>query len=114
MSERLSVGVIGCGSIAGFHVQGYLACGRYEVVALADLSTEAMADFDTKFIDHDGYSAKHYTDAAEMLDTEGLDVVSVCVWHRGHAKWTIEAAARKPRAILCEKPMAVGLGWPTI
>ena len=110
MSDKLRVGVIGCGSIAAFHVQGYLACGRYEVVALADLSTEAMADFDTKFIEHDGYSAKHYTDAAEMLDTEGLDVVSVCVWHRGHAKWTIEAAARKPRAILCEKPMAEDMG----
>ena len=110
MSDKLSAGVIGCGSIAAVHVQGYLDSGRYQVVALADLSGEAMADFDAKFADRDGYSAKHYTDAAKMLDSEGLDVVSVCVWHRGHARWTIEAATRKPRAILCEKPMAENLG----
>ncbi len=45
-----------------------------------------------------------------MLDRERLDVVSVCVWHTGHARWTIAAAARRPRAILCEKPMAETLG----
>ena len=35
MSDKLTVGVIGCGSMANFHVRGYLDCGRYEVVALA-------------------------------------------------------------------------------
>jgi predicted dehydrogenase len=45
-----------------------------------------------------------------MLDQEGLDVVSVCTWHGGHAPWTIAAAAHKPKAILCEKPMADTLG----
>jgi predicted dehydrogenase len=45
-----------------------------------------------------------------MLETEGLDVVSVCTWHTGHATWTIAAAAYKPKAIICEKPMADTLG----
>ncbi len=91
MSEKLRVGVIGCGSIASFHVQGYLDSGRYEVVALADLSADAMTDFDARFADRDGYSARHYTDAAEMPDNEALDGVSGGVCHRRHARLTIDA-----------------------
>lgn len=102
MVGKHRVGIIGCGAIAGNHVQGYLRCGRYEVVALADLVEERMSSFDARY----GLSTEHYTDAREMLDREGLDVVSIAVWHSGHAAWTVAAAARKPKAILCEKPMA--------
>jgi len=102
MTDKLRVGVIGCGSMCRNHVHGYLDCGRYEVVALADLNAEAMDGFDGAF----GLSTHHYADAREMLSREGLDVVSVGVWHGGHSTWTIAAAAHKPKAILCEKPMA--------
>ena len=53
---------------------------------------------------------KHYRDPRVMLDSESLDVVSVCTWHGGHAPWTAAAAARRPKAILCEKPMAETIG----
>ena len=80
------------------------------MVALADLSPDAMDQAESMFEERDDYHASHYTDAREMLDREELDVVSVCVWNRGHAEWTIAAAARGPRAVLCEKPMAQDLG----
>jgi predicted dehydrogenase len=76
------------------------------VVALADLSEGAMAAYDAEF----DFSTTHYTDARVMLDTERLDVVSIGVWHRGHETWTVAAAARRPKAILCEKPMADTVG----
>ena len=110
MGEKLRVGVIGCGGMAANHVGSYLVCGRFEVVGLADVSSAAMADFDERFGGREGYAPKHYTDAAAMLDAEDLDVVSIGTWHKGHARWTIAAAARKPKAILCEKPMAEDLG----
>ena len=103
---KYRVGVIGCGGMARGHVQGYLNSGRFEVVALADLAEERMAGYDERF----GFTTTHYTDARKMLDNEGLDVVSVGVRHGGHATWTIAAAARKPKAILCEKPMAIDIG----
>jgi predicted dehydrogenase len=106
MTQKLRAGVIGCGSISKNHVGGYLNCGRYDVVALADLNESAMDDMDAHF----GIQTKHYTDARQMMEREGLDVVSVCTWHTGHAAWTITAAAYKPKAILCEKPMADTLG----
>jgi predicted dehydrogenase len=106
MSEKLRVGVIGCGAMARYHVDGYRVTGRFEVAALADPDEGAMRETAAAF----GLSAKHYRDAHQMLDREALDVVSVCTWHTGHAPWTIAAAARRPRAILCEKPMAESLG----
>jgi len=35
--------------------------------------------------------------------------VSICLWHPLHAPLTLTAAAHRPRAILCEKPMATCL-----
>lgn len=106
MADKFRVGVIGCGGISRQHIRGYLDTGRFEIAALADLDEGAMAEKDEQF----QFSPAHYTDAREMLDGEKLDVVSICTWHTGHATWTIAAAARKPKAILCEKPMAENLG----
>lgn len=106
MATKLRVGVIGCGGIAAVHLRGYLDSGRYEIVGLADLEEAAMAEKDATF----NISPRHYTDAREMLAREQPDVVSVCTWHPGHATWTIAAAVHRPKAILCEKPMADTLG----
>jgi predicted dehydrogenase len=106
MTAKLRVGIIGCGGISRNHLSGYLTSNRFEIVALADLNEAAMAEKDAAF----GLSTNHYQDARKMLDTEALDVVSVCTWHTGHSTWTVAAAARKPKAILCEKPMAESLG----
>ncbi len=106
MPNQHRVAVIGCGLIARNHIRGYLDCGRYEIVALADLNTSAMHEVDQQF----RILPRHYTDAREMLKREKPDVVSVCTWHIGHATWTIAAAAHHPKAILCEKPMADTLG----
>ena len=106
MNGKLRAGVIGCGGMAQHHIAGYLASGRFELAAIADLDAAVMDEVDREL----GVKPVHYTDAAAMLDRERLDVVSVCVWHTGHAPWTIAAAARRPRAILCEKPMAESLG----
>ncbi len=106
MADKLRAGVIGCGSIARNHVKGYLNSGRYDLVALADLNESAMEDMDRMH----NISTHHYTDAREMMARENLDVVSVCTWHSGHAPWTIAVANFKPKAILCEKPMADTIG----
>ena len=110
MPDKLKAGLIGCGGMGLRQLYGYLNCQRYEVVALADVRTEAMQEFDRVLADYDAYHPTHYEDASQMLDSEELDVVSVCTWHRGHAPWTIEAATRGVKAVLCEKPMAEDLG----
>jgi predicted dehydrogenase len=106
MTNKHRVAFIGCGGMSRNHVRGYLTGGRFEIVALADLNETVMNEVDAQF----GLSTHHYQDARAMLEKEKPDVVSICTWHTGHATWTIAAAAHRPQAILCEKPMAESLG----
>ncbi|MEZ4620532.1 MAG: Gfo/Idh/MocA family oxidoreductase [Caldilineaceae bacterium] len=76
-------------------------------VAIADAHPEALATFGDDF-----NVANRYLDYREMLEQEKPDIVSVCSWDPMHAEMTIAAAAHRPKAILCEKPMAISLGKP--
>ncbi|MBI1930157.1 Gfo/Idh/MocA family oxidoreductase [Candidatus Poribacteria bacterium] len=107
MSEnnKYRVGIIGCGSIANLHVRGYQGVDSVEMVAIADPVEAALEEFGNRY-----NIEKRYLDAREMLDKERLDIVSVATWHQLHAPMTIAACARKPKAVLCEKPMATTLG----
>ena len=102
---KYRVGMIATGYIARWHARGWEAVDEVEMVALADSHEGARSAFGEEF----GIS-RRYTDYREMLDEEDLDIVSVCSWHLQHAEMVIAAAARKPKVILCEKPMAACLG----
>jgi predicted dehydrogenase len=87
------------------HARGYLADPRCELVACADVSTDAASGFADVF-----RIPRQYGDYAEMLETERPDIVSICTHHHLHAPMTIDTATiAKPRAILCEKPIALDL-----
>jgi predicted dehydrogenase len=103
--NKYRVGIIGCGSIANLHVHGYQGVDSVEIVAIADPVEAALEEFGNRY-----NIEKRYLDAREMLDKERLDIVSVATWHQLHAPMTIAACARKPKAVLCEKPMATTLG----
>ncbi len=98
-------GIIGCGSVSHMHMRGYQSIDSIDVVAIADPVEEALNGFGERY----GIPTR-YKDAREMLDAEQLDIVSICTWHKLHAPLTIVACARKPKAVLCEKPMATSLG----
>src|SRR5579884_4182313 len=104
---RYRVVIIACGGISQSHARGWKATDAVEIAALADTSAEALAQFGEKY---DVPEDRWYADYREMLDRERPDIVSVCSWHGQHAEMTIAAAARKPKVILCEKPMATSLG----
>ena len=105
MADKYRVGIIGCGGIARLHALGYQGVEEVEIVAIADPVADALNDFG------ENYNIQtRYLDPREMLDKENLDIVSVATWHRLHAPMTIAACARKPKAVLCEKPMAINLG----
>ena len=45
MAEKYRVGIIGCGSIANYHMQGWNGVEQVEVVALADPVAVAREEF---------------------------------------------------------------------
>jgi len=106
MSETTyRAGIIAAGGIAREHARGYREVEGIELVACADIDPAHAHEFAEAFA-----IPSVYTDYRTMLEQEALDFVSVCSWHPQHAEMTIAAAARKPKAILCEKPMATSLG----
>ncbi|MFH1566683.1 MAG: Gfo/Idh/MocA family oxidoreductase [Gemmatimonadota bacterium] len=105
MAPKYRVGIIASGRIAREHGRGWTECEHTQIVAIADAHPEAVAEYARDFS-----VPVTYLDYREMLDREQLDIVSVCSWDPQHAEMTIAAAARRPRAILCEKPMACSLG----
>ena len=102
------VGIIGCGSIARVHADGYRAVrnAQIELVAGADIDPKGSG---AQYLSAE-YGIQVYGDYREMLDRERLDLVSICTWPRTHCEATLAAASRGVRGILCEKPMAVSLG----
>ncbi len=106
---RYRTAIIACGTIARVHTRGWLGVADQptQIGALADTNPEARSEFGEFF----GVGTAHrYADYRDMLDKERPDFVDVCSWHQQHAEMVIAAAARQPRAILCQKPMAVDLG----
>lgn len=97
-------GVIGCGSMGRAHARGYLKVPGCRVVAGVEMDPERSK----KFVETSG-AGRMYTDYREMLEKETLDLVSVCTWPTTHCEITVAAAGRRPRGIICEKPLCVTL-----
>lgn len=107
--SKYRTAIIACGVIARVHARGWLAVNGQptEIAAIADTNPDARREFGDFFKVGESH---RYADYREMLDKERPDFVDVCSWHQQHAEMVIAAAARKPKAIICQKPMAVSLG----
>ena len=99
-SAPLRVGVVGCGNIAGNHVDAYRAAAGVELVAVSDVDLDRAR----AFADAHGIGGAVRT-VDELLDL-GLDAVSVCTPHPVHEEVVVACAARGVH-VLCEKPLAV-------
>ena len=97
----LRAGVIGCGWRGRVHAEGYRQDERVTLVACADPSRKASADFTDEFGD-----LAQYEDYRGMLRSECLDLVSVCTWPHLHREMIEDAAEAGAKAVHAEKPMA--------
>ena len=100
MSAKLRVGVIGLG-MGRAHIKGFQAHPSCEVVAVADLDHERLANARQEF----GIN-RAYTDAGPLIEREQLDIVAVATPNKFHKPLSL-AALNKGIHVLCEKPMAL-------
>jgi len=104
MSQKIRVGIIGCGGIARFaHAPNYRKISDVEIVACADIDANAARSMAEEF-----KIPKHYVDYNEMLEKEEIDAVSVCTPNMFHKDPAV-AAMKKGVHVLTEKPMAGSL-----
>ena len=105
MNKNYNIAIIGCGGISHMHAGWYVNEPRVSLTAIADIDSERVKAYAEQY----GIE-KQYTDYIEMLETEEIDIVSVCTRPKLHAPVVIETAKRGIKAILSEKPMAENLG----
>jgi len=106
MSKKYKAAIVGSGSIGQAHMQGYERLDNVDVVAVVDPLEPARKMYMDKYGIPSGYAT-----VEEMLEKSEPDIVSVCVWHLLHDTVTAEVAiGPSVKGIICEKPMAIGMG----
>jgi len=103
MSDRLRVGVVGCG-IGRMHVEAYRSLPeQFEVVAICDVDEEKARQLAaTQEI------PRVFTDLGALCELEELDVVDLCTPPYLHCAQTLQALDAG-RHVICEKPLAGSL-----
>jgi predicted dehydrogenase len=98
-TDKVRVGVIGCG--AGiFHLEGYAADPRVEIVALAGLDTDRCEMLAGRFT-----IPRVYRDYQELLAQDDIQAVSIAVPNILHKPVAI-AALEAGKHVLIEKPLS--------
>lgn len=104
MSDKVRVGIIGCGGIAnGKHLPALKAVKQVEMVAFCDIIESKAEEAAKKFGTPD---AKVYKDYRKLLEDKSIDVVHVCTPNRSHSFITVDAL-EAGKHVMCEKPMAI-------
>jgi len=104
-TKSIKVGIIGGGKIAYSHAEQYKKLPWVEVLGVADIVPGKAA----AFIQTAGLAkAKPFVDYHQMLDTLGLDVVSVCSYNMAHRAPVVDSLGAGVNVLL-EKPMAATL-----
>ncbi len=102
-NDKLRVGIIGAGGeVAAVHFQAYLGLESIEVVAGAELNERSLTDVVSR------WGINGYLDFEEMLKSEHLDIVCICVPARYHRE-VAEKVADYNVHILIEKPLATSM-----
>ena len=100
--EKLGVGIIGCGSVAGEYVKAFSKDERSEIRGLVSRNP-ANAQ---RYRDQHNLKCSIETDADKMLQQADIDIVVVSTPHNLHTKYVV-AAAEAGKHIIIEKPVAL-------
>ena len=100
--KKLGVLVHGAGWVAGEHIRAFTTNPQTKVVAI---SSRKRSSCERKAAEAGLTGVAFYTDYAQALKHEGVDIVSVCTPQHLHAENTI-AAAESGKHVVIEKPIA--------
>lgn len=101
--NKLKIGLVGCGGVAGVHLDSYSKMDDVVVEAVVDIIEEKAIAMREKY-----KAAIHFTDYNELMDKKDIDIIDVCVPTYLHADVAIKAA-RSGKHVFCEKPIAMNI-----
>lgn len=111
----IRVGLLGFGGMGKVHYNSYLQLERegvdVKVAAVCDVNPEQFKkaqqiNIDTGKSKYNLDGRNLYTDFAEMIEKEELDMVDICLPTYLHAQYTV-AMLNAGKHVMCEKPMAL-------
>ncbi|MCD6290250.1 MAG: Gfo/Idh/MocA family oxidoreductase [Anaerolineae bacterium] len=100
MSEKVRVGFIGCGGIAGSHLTGLAHMEDVQLTAFCDISAETAERRAAE------YGGQAFTDLQTMLDTVELDAIYLCLPPFAHGEAEF-AAIERGIPFFVEKPVGL-------
>ncbi len=103
MSNKVKVGIIGCGGIANNkHMPAIKRLSNVEMVAFCDIEETRALRAKEQFGTPD---SRVYTDYKELLRDQSIGAVHVLTPNRSHAFITVDSL-HAGKHVMCEKPMA--------
>ena len=108
-SERLQIGLVGCGDLgrSGHHLGRMLGTKDVEIKAVCDVDADHRADAKKQTDARYGNTnCKEYLDFREVMDRKDLDAVIIVTPDHWHALVAI-AAAEAGKDVYCEKPLSL-------
>jgi predicted dehydrogenase len=105
-SNRITLGVVGCGWQGLSNMNGFLGHADCQVVAICDVDKNHLREgVDTVNAKYQNQDCKAYHDYREMLTRKDIDAVMLATPDHWHALVAVEAA-RQGKDIHGEKPLA--------
>ena len=101
MSDKVGVGLIGCGGMGSHHARNLAEIEGAHLRAFADVRSEAAQQLQTE-VGCDYCT----TDPRDLFNDDLVDVVLICTHHDLHVPLAIEAA-EAGKQIFVEKPLAL-------
>lgn len=99
-SQKIGIGIIGTGSIAGHHLKSVQELENCKLIAMASSSTERAIKAAEKF------GVKTYDSYQKLLEDKAVDAVIICTYSGNHLNPTL-TAAKYGKHVLVEKPIEV-------
>jgi hypothetical protein len=103
-SERVAIGVIGCGSRSGAAIE-YKQYAKSEIVAVCDPIRDRRLQKAKAWGVNDHH---HYNDFRDLLAREDIDAVHIATGDHWHVPISL-AAARAGKDVYCEKPLGLSI-----
>lgn len=102
MAEKLGVGIVGCGNIAGPYAENLAAYPQIELLGVTDIDFQRAQSLATKFNCHP------YPSLEAMLADERIDLVVNLTIHHAH-KAVVTQCLQAGKHVHSEKPLALTL-----
>jgi len=100
--KKYGFGIVGCGTIAGWHAEAVKKLGEAELIGVTDTFAAMGEAFAHK------YDVQLFKSFDEMMQSKEIEIVCICTPSGMHALMA-EKAIMAGKHVIVEKPMALNL-----